>query len=399
MTVSAVVVSHGHAVELERSLAALAPQVDEIVVVSNFPGSVAAVPSGVRVMENPRPLRSPPTSMRASPPRSARTSSSRTRMRSPLPAPSVSWPRSWTLTLAAASPARSSCGPTGRGSRRAGGSRPSRERSCGARRCASSTLRTSGSGRTTCSTSARPSPSQADWMLGAFLLQRRTMLEELGGWDAGYRHYVEDIDLCYRAMRAGWERWYVPAAVVHHAYAAVIDRQFLSRHTLWHLRGMARFVRKHPEALRHAARALADPTAAAVVARSRSRPGRRAHGGRSVRVDLARRDGRVDGDLDAPRKRWCRRHDRPGLAGMDHTPRLTCDAPDCGWPVADDDWSDLDGDRLRIGLAAQAWRERSIRACRAPPARRTASSSQSPPSSRRLHARPRRPKAKRSVER
>ena len=40
-------------------------------------------------------------------------------------------------------------------------------------------------------------------MLGAFLLQRRTMLEEIGGWDAGYRHYVEDIDLCYRAMRAG----------------------------------------------------------------------------------------------------------------------------------------------------------------------------------------------------
>ena len=57
-------------------------------------------------------------------------------------------------------------------------------------------------------------PVEADWMLGAFLLQRRTMLEEIGGWDAGYRHYVEDIDLCYRAMRAGWERWYVPSATV-----------------------------------------------------------------------------------------------------------------------------------------------------------------------------------------
>ena len=32
-------------------------------------------------------------------------------------------------------------------------------------------------------------------------------------------------------------------------YAAVIDRGFLSRHTLWHARGMARFVRKHPERL------------------------------------------------------------------------------------------------------------------------------------------------------
>ena len=92
-------------------------------------------------------------------------------------------------------------------------------------------------------------PVEADWLLGAFLLQRRTMLDEIGGWDAGYRHYVEDIDLCYRAMRAGWERWYVPSAVVRHAYAAVIDRRFLSRHTVWHARGMARFARKHPEAL------------------------------------------------------------------------------------------------------------------------------------------------------
>ena len=145
--------------------------------------------------------------------------------------------------------ARRCCGRTGPGSRRAAASRPSRGRSSAARRCGGSIRRTSASATTTCSTSAPTEPVEADWMLGAFLLQRRTMLDEIGGWDAGYRHYVEDIDLCYRAMRAGWERWYVPAAVVRHAYAAVIDRRFLSRHTLWHLRGMARFARKHPEAL------------------------------------------------------------------------------------------------------------------------------------------------------
>jgi GT2 family glycosyltransferase len=93
-------------------------------------------------------------------------------------------------------------------------------------------------------------PALTDWMLGAFLLMRRELLEEVGGWDAGFRHSGEDIDLQYRAARAGWERWYVPAAVVRHDYAAVIDRRFLTRHTLWHLRGMLRFVRKHPERLR-----------------------------------------------------------------------------------------------------------------------------------------------------
>jgi GT2 family glycosyltransferase len=92
-------------------------------------------------------------------------------------------------------------------------------------------------------------PVEADWLLGAFLLQRRTMLDELGGWDPGYRMYCEDIDLNYRAAKAGWERWYVPAAVVRHEYAAVIDKKFLTRHTLWHARAMLRFLRKHPERL------------------------------------------------------------------------------------------------------------------------------------------------------
>ena len=54
--VSAIVVSHGHAAELERSLPALASQVDDLLVIANVPGSVGAVPEGVRVLENERRL-------------------------------------------------------------------------------------------------------------------------------------------------------------------------------------------------------------------------------------------------------------------------------------------------------------------------------------------------------
>jgi len=93
-------------------------------------------------------------------------------------------------------------------------------------------------------------PVQADWLLGAFLLLRRSMLDELGGFDEGFRLYGEDIDLGYRAAKAGWERWYVPAATVVHQSSAVTDRRFLTRHTLWHAQSIARFVRKHPERLR-----------------------------------------------------------------------------------------------------------------------------------------------------
>jgi GT2 family glycosyltransferase len=249
VTVSAVVVSHGHAADLERSLPALVPQVDETVVVANVPGSVGEVPSGVHVLENPHPLSlaanvnagiaattgayviaANPDAVAADDAVAVLRSFADEHPRCGIAGPQMRWrDRSWQ--------------PSRRRFPTVGGTivrrtplrrfRPPFEKQ-----------------RDHYLLDERPDkPVEADWMLGAFLFMRRDMLEELGGWDAGFRHYCEDIDLCYRAARAGWERWYVPAAVVTHDYAAVIDRRFLSRHTFWHLRGMARFVRKHPERL------------------------------------------------------------------------------------------------------------------------------------------------------
>jgi GT2 family glycosyltransferase len=249
VNVSAVVVSHGHAAELEVSLPALVPQVDEIVVIANLPGSVSQVPAGVRVIENPTP-RSLAANVNAA---IAATSGRHVLFANP---DAVAEPAA-VKALLEVMEARPRCGIAGPQILWPDGTwQPSRRRF--------PTISGTVVRRTPLRRIYRPyerqrehyllderpdRPVPADWMLGAFLLQRRAMLEEIGGWDAGYRHYVEDIDLCYRAMRAGWERWYVPAAVVHHAYAAVIDKKFVSRHTLWHLRGMARFARKHPESL------------------------------------------------------------------------------------------------------------------------------------------------------
>lgn len=249
MTVSAVVVSHGHARVLESLLPALLPQVDELVVVANIPGSIGTVPDGARVLENETPrtlsanvnvgiaatsgafvLFANPDAVPGSGAVATLASFMETHPRCGIAGPQMLWPDgTWqpsrrrfptvTGTLVRRTPLRLLFPPLERQ-------------------------------RSHYLLDERPAePVQAEWLLGAFMLQRRQMLDEIGGWDAGYRHYVEDIDLCYRAARAGWERWYVPAAVVRHEYAAVIDRRFLSRHTLWHLRGMARFVRKHPERL------------------------------------------------------------------------------------------------------------------------------------------------------
>jgi GT2 family glycosyltransferase len=247
--VSAVIVSHGHADELERLLPALVPQVDETLVVANLPGSVRAVPEGVRVFENARPL---PLAANVNLGVAATTGEY------VLGSNPDSIPEPGAVgALLEFADAHPRCGIAGPQMRWPDGTwQPSRRRF--------PTVRGTIVRRTPLRRFRSPyetqrehyelgrlptEPVPADWMLGAFLLMRRTMLDEIGGWDAGFRHYCEDIDLCYRAAQAGWERWYVPAALVTHAYAAVIDQRFLSRHTLWHARGMARFVRKHPERL------------------------------------------------------------------------------------------------------------------------------------------------------
>ena len=249
MKVSAVVVSHGHAAELTRSLPALVPQVDVTIVIANAPRSVDVVPEGVRVIENPRPLTlSANVNLGI-----AATSGEYVLAANPdaIPEPNA------VAALVSFADGHPRCGIAGPQMRWPDGTwQPSRRRfptvrGTIVRRTPLRRFRPLyETQREHYELDERPvEPAEADWMLGAFLLMRRTMLDEVGGWDAGYRHYCEDIDLCYRAKLGGWERWYVPGAVVTHDYAAVIDRRFLSRHTVWHARGMARFVRKHPERL------------------------------------------------------------------------------------------------------------------------------------------------------
>jgi N-acetylglucosaminyl-diphospho-decaprenol L-rhamnosyltransferase len=263
--VSAVVVSHGHAAELERLLPALAPQVDELVVIGNVPGSLpenlqhSVTSAGSGATARTQSLQHSVTCLVNARPRSlaanvnagiAATSGELVLSANPdaVPEPgAVDELRRFLDT-------HPRCGIAGPQMRYADGSwQPSRRRfpTVGGTLVRRTPLRrVLAPSRRHYLLGERPKePVQADWMLGAFLLMRREMLDEIGGWDGGFRHYGEDIDLCYRAAKAGWERWYVPAAVVRHDYAAVIDRRFLTRHTLWHLRGMARFVRKHPERL------------------------------------------------------------------------------------------------------------------------------------------------------
>lgn len=55
-------------------------------------------------------------------------------------------------------------------------------------------------------------------LCGACIVTSREVLNELGGFDAGYFLYYEDADWSRRAMRAGLCLLYVPQAEVIHYY-------------------------------------------------------------------------------------------------------------------------------------------------------------------------------------
>ena len=116
-------------------------------------------------------------------------------------------------------------------------------------------------------------PSRAEWVSGASQILRASMLRQIGLLDEGLYTYFDDIDICLRAERAGWEVWFVPGSKIVHLegestgvkertpqrakrrpgywfqarrrfllknygqlYTALVDAAFLGGYALWELR-------------------------------------------------------------------------------------------------------------------------------------------------------------------
>jgi len=74
---------------------------------------------------------------------------------------------------------------------------------------------------------AYAAPGRAEWVSGACLLVRRTVLNKLDGFDQGFFMYCEDVDLCRRIRDAGHDLLYEPAATVSHSGGASAPRASL----------------------------------------------------------------------------------------------------------------------------------------------------------------------------
>jgi GT2 family glycosyltransferase len=87
-------------------------------------------------------------------------------------------------------------------------------------------------------------PRQVDAVQGASLLVRRALLDQVGLLDEEYFMYTEEIDLCYRIHRAGWQIYWVPASRVTH-YGGQSTRLVASDMFLHLYLSKVQYVRKH----------------------------------------------------------------------------------------------------------------------------------------------------------
>jgi N-acetylglucosaminyl-diphospho-decaprenol L-rhamnosyltransferase len=155
-----------------------------------------------------------------------------------------------------------------------------------------------------------------DWTTGSFLLIRREALEGVGFLDERFFMSSEEVDLCFRIKRAGWDIRHTPAmTIVHHAGKRGIDPRMDAQYA-W---ARKQYSRKHLSVphrgaylgalmARHALRAALAPMGDSGLA-----PSRRAAAARCLRT--------LAGKVPPPFGRPPATAVRPRTAGNDDTPR------------------------------------------------------------------------------
>jgi GT2 family glycosyltransferase len=87
-------------------------------------------------------------------------------------------------------------------------------------------------------------PFAIEHPLGACILTRHALVEQVGMLDERFFMYAEEVDWCYRVRQAGWAIWQEPRARVTHVGGAATN-QFRSRMLIALYDSRLRFFRKH----------------------------------------------------------------------------------------------------------------------------------------------------------
>jgi len=85
---------------------------------------------------------------------------------------------------------------------------------------------------------------EVDWVTGAFLLIKKGLFCELGGFDESFFMYAEEVDMCFRAKQKGARVFYTPLAEVIHLKGASSGNGFQAAVT-GEFKGLISFFKKH----------------------------------------------------------------------------------------------------------------------------------------------------------
>jgi GT2 family glycosyltransferase len=95
-----------------------------------------------------------------------------------------------------------------------------------------------------------------DQPIGAYFLIRRTLFEQLDGFDERFFVYFEEVDLALRAKNAGWDAYYFSDAVAFHKGGGSSER-VRARRLFYSLRSRLQYAAKHFSLIGFAAVGLA----------------------------------------------------------------------------------------------------------------------------------------------
>lgn len=86
--------------------------------------------------------------------------------------------------------------------------------------------------------------NDVDWVMGAALLTRQTVIAQIGGMDEAYFMYSEELDWCRRIKDAGWRVVYFPEAKITHLQGQSSEQVVVQRHIYFN-QAKLRYYRKY----------------------------------------------------------------------------------------------------------------------------------------------------------
>ncbi len=86
--------------------------------------------------------------------------------------------------------------------------------------------------------------NEADVLAGAFMMVKKKIFNELGGFDESFFMYGEDIDLSYRIQKAGYKNYYFADSTIIHFKGESTKKTSLNYVRVFY-KAMSIFVKKH----------------------------------------------------------------------------------------------------------------------------------------------------------